>query len=164
MSDIFREATFRGLMHSSFGFFREQMRAQYSGFGYFTNWLGMLWCVARHGSSPAEYAQLNFDKKSDRERARYFTMLRFERFIKKVNTGDKQLFINKAAFNRRFAAYLNRDWLDLSQARASPAMTTTRRTTCAPSTTAAGTCWRRRWCCSTPASPPSTPPAPTCPG
>ncbi len=116
MSDIFREATFQGLMHSSFGFFREQMKAQYSGWGYFTNWLGMLWCVARHGSSPAEYAHLNFDKKSDRERARYFTMLRFERFIKKVNTGDKQLFINKAAFNKRFAPYLNRDWLDLSEA------------------------------------------------
>ena len=116
MSDIFREATLKGLFQSSFGFFREQMKAQYSGWGYFTNWVSMLWCVARHGSSPAEYAQLNFDKKSDRERARYFTMLRFERFIQKVNTGDKQLFINKAAFNRRFAPYLNRDWLDLSQA------------------------------------------------
>ncbi len=118
MKDIFREATLKGLFASSFGFFREEMKKQYKGFGLFANWADMLWCVARHGSSPAEYAHLNFDKKSDRERARYFTMLRFERFIKKANTGDKQLFINKVAFNRRFASYLNRDWLDVSTATA----------------------------------------------
>ncbi len=116
MKDIFREATLKGLFASSFGFFREQMRRQYSGLRLAGVWISMFWCVLRHGSSPAEYAQLNFDKKSDRERARYFTMFRFERFIKKANTGDKQLFINKAAFNERFASYLNRDWLDVSKA------------------------------------------------
>lgn len=116
MKDIFREATLKGLFASSFGFFRERMRKQYHGLGLFAVWLSMFWCVLRHGASPAEYAHLDFDKKSDRERARYFTMFRFERFIKKANTGDKQLFINKAAFNRRFADDLHRDWLDVSQA------------------------------------------------
>ncbi len=116
MRDIFREATLKGLFASSFGFFRQEMRKQYHGPGLLLVWLSMFWCVLRHGSSPAEYAQLNFDKKSDRERARYFTMFRFERFIKKANTGDKELFINKAAFNERFAAYLHRDWLDVSKA------------------------------------------------
>lgn len=116
MSDIFREATLKGLFASSFGFFRQRMGEQYRGLRLGSVWLSMLWCVLRHGSSPAEYAHLDFDKKSDRERARYFTMLRFERFIQKANTGDKQLFVNKAAFNRRFAPWLGRDWLDVSQA------------------------------------------------
>lgn len=116
MNEIFREATLKGLLSSSFGFFREQMKKQYSGPRLVGVWLSMLWCALRHGSSPAEYAHLNFDKKSDRERARYFTMFRFERFIKKANTGDKRLFVDKTAFNRRFAPYLGRDWLDMSQA------------------------------------------------
>ena len=33
MSDIFREATLKGLLNSSFGFFREQMKRQYAGPG-----------------------------------------------------------------------------------------------------------------------------------
>lgn len=116
MREMLREATIRGLFASSFGFFREKTRRTYRGWARFCVWLSMLWCVLRHGSSPAEYARLDFDKKSDRERARYFTMLRFERFIKKANTGDKSLFINKIRFNERFAPYLRRDWLDLSKA------------------------------------------------
>ena len=64
MKEIFREATLRGLFASSFGFFQEQMKLQYSGWERFANWVDMLWCVARHGSSPAEYAHLNFDKKA----------------------------------------------------------------------------------------------------
>ena len=116
MKEIFREATLRGLLASSFGFFRQEMKKQYSGLRLAGVWLSMFWCVLRHGSSPAEYAHLNFDKKSDRERARYFTMFRFERFIKKANAGDKRLFVDKTAFNRRFAPYLGRDWLDLSKA------------------------------------------------
>ena len=116
MKDIFREATLKGLLASSFGFFREQMKAQYSGARLFGVWASMFWCVLRHGASPAEYARLDFDRKSDRERARYFTMFRFERFIKKANTGDKRVFIDKTAFNRRFSGYLGRDWLDVSKA------------------------------------------------
>ena len=116
MKEIFREATLKELFVSSFGFFREQMKKQYSGLRLLGVWLSMFWCVLRHGSSPAEYAHLNFDKKSDRERARYFTMFRLEPFQKKANTGDKQIFINKAVFNERFSAYLHRDWLDVSKA------------------------------------------------
>ena len=116
MKEILREATIRGLFASSFGFFRKTMRRRYRGWARFCVWVSMFWCVLRHGSSPAEYARLNFDKKSDRERARYFTMFRFERFIKKANTGDKTLFINKIRFNERFAPYLHRDWLDVSNA------------------------------------------------
>jgi len=116
MKEILREATIRGLFASSFGFFRDTMRRRYRGWQRFWVWVSMFWCVLLHGSSPAEYARLNFDKKSDRERARYFTMFRFERFIKKANTGDKTIFINKIRFNERFAPYLHRDWLDLSKA------------------------------------------------
>ena len=116
MNDMLREDTIRGLLKSSFGYFRTYTRNNYRGFGRFTNWISMFWCVLRHGSSPQEYAQLRFDRRSDRERAKYFTMLRFEPFIKKVNTGDKELFINKIRFNERFSAYLNRGWLDMSKA------------------------------------------------
>ena len=115
-SDMLREATVKELFAGSFGYFRDYTRRKYRGFGRFVNWMSMLWCVARHGSSPQEYAQLQFDRRSDRERAKYFTMFRFERFIKKVNTGDKKLFISKIRFNERFAPYLRRDWLDMSKA------------------------------------------------
>ena len=104
------------LFQRSFGFFQAETRRRYTGFGRFQNWVSMLWCVLRHGSSPAEYIHLNFDKKSDRERAKYFTMFRTDRFLKKANTGDASALWDKALFNRRFSAYLNRDWLDVSQA------------------------------------------------
>jgi hypothetical protein len=116
MNDMLREATVKGLFASSFGFFKSYTRGRYRGFARFATWVSMFWCVLRHGSSPAEYAYLGFDKKSDRERSDYFTMLRFERFIKKVNTGDKMIFMNKIRFNQRFSSYLHRDWLDVSQA------------------------------------------------
>lgn len=113
---MLREADIRGLFKSSFGFFQRVTQRRYTGFARLINWLSMLWCVLRHGASPAEYAHLDFDRKSERERSGYFTMFRFERFIRKANTGDKTLFIDKSSFNRRFSAYLNRDWLDVSQA------------------------------------------------
>lgn len=117
MKEILREATIKGLLASSFGFFRDEIRRCYTnGFTRFLLWISMFWCVLRHGSSPAEYVHLNFDKKNDRERARYFTMLRFERFVKKANTGDTMTFMNKIRFNERFSSYLNRDWLDNSKA------------------------------------------------
>ena len=116
MKEMLREATIRELLRSSFGFFQQENRRCYRGLARLWNWIAMLWCVLRHGSSPAEYTHLYFDKKNDRERDRYFTMLRFERFIKKANTGDKMIFMNKIRFNERFSAYLNRDWLDVSRA------------------------------------------------
>lgn len=117
MKEMLREISIKELFKSSFGFFRRQTRRRYSSvFARFINWLSMFWCVLRHGSSPAEYAHLDFDRKSERERSGYFTMFRFERFIKRVNTGDPAVFINKALFNERFSAYLNRDWLDISKA------------------------------------------------
>jgi hypothetical protein len=116
MNEMLREATVKDLFASSFGFFQRYNKKHYHGLGRAVIWASMFWCVLRHGSSPAEYAYLGFDKKSDRERADYFTMFRFERFIKKVNTGDKMVFMNKIQFNQRFAAYLHRDWMDISQA------------------------------------------------
>ena len=116
MNEMLREATVSGLFASSFGYFREKTAARYHGLGRLENWLSMFWCVLRHGSSPMEYAALGFDRKSERERAGYVTMMRFERFVKKANTGDKMIFMNKIRFNERFSAYLNRDWLDLSRA------------------------------------------------
>lgn len=118
MRGMLIEASLKELFVRSFAFFREETRRQYRGLARFFTWLSMFWCVLRHGASPAEYARLHFDKKSDRERSRYFTMVRTERFIKKVNTGDASLFRDKLRFNRRFSAYLNRDWLDVSTATA----------------------------------------------
>ena len=116
MKEMLKEAGLRELFKRSFGFFIHVTRQRYSGFGRFVNWISMFWCVLRHGSSPAEYARLNFDKKSDRERSRYFTMVRGERFLKQANAGDSTIFRNKVRFNHLFSQYLNRDWLDVSQA------------------------------------------------
>lgn len=117
MKDMLKEASLKELFARSFGFFRKETRRRYPGlWARFINWVSMFWCVLRHGSSPAEYAHLNFDRKNDRERSRYFTMFRFERFIKKANTGDTMLFRDKVRFNHRFAAYLNRDWLYVPEA------------------------------------------------
>ena len=117
MKDMLKEASLKELFARSFGFFRKETNRLYPGFfARLLTWLSMFWCVLRHGSSPAEYAHLRFYKLNDRERAKYFTMFRFERFIKKANTGDGMLFRDKIRFNRRFAAYLNRDWLDVSKA------------------------------------------------
>lgn len=116
MKEMFKEASLKELFVRSFGFFIHETRSRYSGFGRFQNWVSMFWCVLRHGASPAEYARLNFDKKNDRERSRYFTMVRGERFLKQANTGDFTLFRDKVRFNHRFSAYLNRDWLDVSLA------------------------------------------------
>lgn len=104
------------LFQRSFGFFQKETNQQYSGFNRVRNWVTMFWCALRHGSSPAEYIHLNFDKKSDWERSRYFTMFRTDRFLKKANTGDSSILWDKVSFNRHFSAYLNRDWLDVSKA------------------------------------------------
>ena len=117
MKEMLREASLRELFSRSFGFFKRDIRRRYSSpFARFCIWVSMFWCVLRHGSSPAEYAHLYFDLKSDRERSRYFTMFRFERFIKKANTGDIMKFRDKIQFNHIFSDYLGRDWMDVSKA------------------------------------------------
>ena len=117
MKDMLKEASLKELFVRSFRYFNEETNRLYSGFfARLVNWLSMFWCVLRHGASPAEYAHLHFERLNDRERSRYFTMVRFERFVKKANSGDSMLFRDKLRFNRRFAEYLHRDWMDVSQA------------------------------------------------
>lgn len=114
--DFHREDTIGDLFVNAFGLFRRCTNEDYALGGRIASWLGMFWCVLRHGASPTEYIYLRFDRKNDRERDGYFTMLRFERFLKKVNTGDKSLFMNKIRFNQRFDSYLRRPWLDVDKA------------------------------------------------
>jgi len=111
-----RETTTKQLFDDSFSMFTSWLRQTYSPARRVFIWSDMCWCVLRHGASPSDYVFYRFDEKSDRERATYFTMHRFEHFLRMVNTGDKSLFFNKLRFCQRFDKYLKRSWLDVSNA------------------------------------------------
>ena len=113
--EMTRENTTLGhLFEDSFGVFIRETK-KLPSLSRVQNWLSLLWCVPRHGVSPADYVYYKFNERSERERATYLTMIRFERFLKKVNTGDHEIFHNKLTFCEKYNTFLHRPWLDMNK-------------------------------------------------
>ena len=77
----------------------------------------ILWERIRYGTEIQDYFQYGFYKLKNRERRTYMTFTRL-RYTMSVcnNPAKRDLFDDKALFNRTFAAYIRRDWLDVTTA------------------------------------------------
>ncbi len=68
-----------------------------------------------HGSTPSDYLDFEYWKKTHRERSNYITFRSFITLQKKYNDSHKiSIFRNKNEFNKTFFKYLKRTWLDVS--------------------------------------------------
>ena len=77
----------------------------------------VLWERLFHGTEIQDYFQYEFYKLKGRERRRYMTFSKLRYTMKAANDPAKRaVFDNKALFNRTFADYVNREWLDAEDA------------------------------------------------
>ena len=97
-------------------YFRRMLDKLFPGKCRFFYWADMLWCALRHGCTPKNYIWFDFYRFNDRERSRFMTDARVNRFYKRNNTGDTSVLDDKVSFNRRFSNYVRRPWLELSSA------------------------------------------------
>lgn len=84
---------------------------------YVSAWIDEFFCFFLYGATPDDYYQYAFHKRSARERNTFITHRRSKRLIKE-NGSRAEAIVEKDAFNRRFADFLNRDWIDLQTATA----------------------------------------------
>lgn len=81
--------------------------------------LDMLWCAARYHIGYLDYRVFGFCGKPARVRKTYMTMDHNLALCRRMNDpAHTRVFVDKALFNQRFAAYLGRAWLDLRHATA----------------------------------------------
>lgn len=74
-------------------------------------------CALRYGAGYNDYLLCEFFHLNEEQRATYVTRRVNERLVQLLNDpAYYHIFDNKSEFYRRFAAYLGREWLDLSAA------------------------------------------------
>lgn len=75
-------------------------------------WLDALWSYFRFGVTPNEYLQWHFYQYSSLERSEYYTARKSARLERKLNQKEYvHFFQQKEEFNRKFQAFVKRDWL-----------------------------------------------------
>lgn len=82
----------------------------------FSLYIDMLSCLRKYGASDENYLQFRYYGKDDAYRNSFIT---WRRSITIMNYSPKyiiEMFLNKAAFNKRFAQYIKRGWLDCNHA------------------------------------------------
>ena len=82
---------------------------------YLRAWMDEIVCFLLYGSAPDDYYQYEFYRLSPSERNKFITWRRSRKLIKE-NGPDAEAIVEKDRFNKRFEAYLNRDWIDLQSA------------------------------------------------
>ncbi len=94
------------------------LAAEASGRSIFFVEIDMLWCFMLYGTGYLEYRKFGFDRiRKHSKRKTFMTMrqsLKFEHMLN--DSAYYTYFTDKANFNRLFAAYIGRDWLDLRTA------------------------------------------------
>ncbi|WP_051589061.1 sugar-transfer associated ATP-grasp domain-containing protein [Ruminococcus sp. NK3A76] len=76
----------------------------------------VLWERIRYGTEIQDYFQYGFYKLKNRERRKYMTFTKLRYTISVCNDPSKRsIFDDKALFNKTFAKYINRDWLDVTE-------------------------------------------------
>lgn len=82
---------------------------------YVHAWIDEFFCFFLYGATPDDYYKYAFHKKNARERNSFITYRRSKRLIKE-NGKNAEAIVEKDLFNKRFAEFLNRDWIDLQTA------------------------------------------------
>ena len=82
----------------------------------FPVFVDMLWWAIFHDTAFIDYYEADFASLKPAERKTFMTSLIQHHIAKKVNDADAaEVFASKLRFNRRFADYIGRDWLDLTE-------------------------------------------------
>ena len=77
----------------------------------------VLWERLRYGTELQDYFQYEFYRLKSCERRKYMTFKKLRYTMRVCNEpGKRALFDDKALFNQTFAAYIHRDWLDVTAA------------------------------------------------
>lgn len=77
----------------------------------------VLWERAKYGTEIQDYFQYEFYNLNNRERRKYMTFSKLRYTMKICNDPQKrEVFDDKALFNNTFAEFLNRDWIDVTEA------------------------------------------------
>jgi hypothetical protein len=77
----------------------------------------MLWSSVRHEVAFQDYLDWDFATLTHAERVTYMTHPKSNHLVMRLNdAGARRGFSDKIAFNRRFAAFLGREWLDVREA------------------------------------------------
>lgn len=75
-----------------------------------------LFCVLRYGAGINDYFQYNFYKRRAVDRKTFIVGRKWRRIITTCNGAiEQKLFDDKSLFNKRYDAYIGRDWLDLDE-------------------------------------------------
>ena len=82
---------------------------------YLRSWADAAVCLVRYGISPDDYYQYDFYRLRAAERDKFITWRRSGKLMRE-NGPNAGAVVEKDVFNRRFARYLNRDWIDLQTA------------------------------------------------
>lgn len=76
--------------------------------------LDVLWCALRYGAGFQDYRQFQFDLLTPGQRRTYLTRRGNDRLVQTMNPVElRSQLEDKGKFNRLFASYLHRSWLDL---------------------------------------------------
>jgi hypothetical protein len=76
--------------------------------------IDMLWSSVRYEVAFQDYAEWDFHILSGRERRTYMTSAKSNHLSKRLNAAEQRpVFADKSMFNRRFARYIGREFLDL---------------------------------------------------
>lgn len=62
-------------------------------------------CLVRYGTTICDFFEYQFWKKSAYERSKYISMFYSRKIQKVFNTGDKEVYLDKTVFNKKFAAF-----------------------------------------------------------
>lgn len=88
-----------------------------SGQSQIYTFFDMLVCAVRYGAGYHDYLIFGFYAMNARQRATYMTRVRNKRLIELVNDpAFEHIFTHKNEFDKRFSAYLGREFLDLAEA------------------------------------------------
>lgn len=102
------------LIREQIRFFNKETRLKNQG-RFLVAWLDECLSFLLFGSTPDDYYQYEFYSRSLSERNKFITWRRSQKLINE-NGKNAEKTVEKDRFNRRFEAYLNRDWIDLQTA------------------------------------------------
>lgn len=84
---------------------------------YLYAWICEIYCALRFGCSPDDFFRYKFYEKSNFERNKFITYRRSKKIIKTYNDKSEcNIFRDKVEFNKKFGAFLGREWLNLETA------------------------------------------------
>ncbi|CAM3611853.1 sugar-transfer associated ATP-grasp domain-containing protein [Erysipelothrix urinaevulpis] len=91
--------------------------SQLTGKSQISVFMDMLQCYKKYGAGYSEYFEYEFYLLNEQERSTYMTSVQANEIVQRYNQKEyRHLFYDKADFNKTFADYVGRDWLNIQTA------------------------------------------------